>query len=288
MTTQQLNETMPDWIQLGLGCDDMTDAFRQSPVAPEHQGVNVMAFYTPSRGSRVFSEVYGLVYGMKSSALHFNRFPALCAATARRMGGAATGSHVDNFTTIDFLMAGGSGQAFANLVINTNGGAVGPEKHKPTKPQQVMLGANVGMDGILREGTVLFEPREETTHKVIEAAGAILLKRSCTPAEAVKLRGVTNWAAGNTFGRIGRLGRAQDEAVPEGRQRRAHRGAPVGPALPRRGGAGDWPAGDPHPRTHAAAYRGVLRRLVAPVDDHGGGRLEGRAAAPRLGHLQPR
>ena len=206
MTTQQLTDTVPDWIQLGLGCDDMTDAFRQSPVTPAHQGVNVVAFYAPSRGSWVFSEVYGLVYGMKSSVLHFNRFPALCTATARRMGGAATGSYVDDFTTIDFLMAGGSGQAFANLVINTNGGALGPEKHKPSRPQQVMLGVNVRMDGILSEGTVLFEPREDTTHKVVEAAGAILLKQSCTPAEAANLRGVASWAARNTFGRIGRLG----------------------------------------------------------------------------------
>ena len=154
-TTQRLVEAMPGWVQLRLGCDDMTDAFRQSPVAPEHQGVNVVAFCAPSRGHWVFSEVYGLVYGMKSSVLHFNRFPALCAATARRMGGAATGSYVDDFTTIDFLMAGGSGQAFANLVINTNSGALGPEKHKPTRPQQVMLGVNVRMDGILREGIAL-------------------------------------------------------------------------------------------------------------------------------------
>ena len=205
-STQDLIEALPEWVQLGLGCDDMTDAFRQSPVIPEHQGINVVAFYAPSKGHWVFSEVYGLVYGMKSSVLHFNRFPALCAATARRMGGAATGSYVDDFTTIDYAMAGGSGQAFANLVINTNGGALGPDKHKPSRPQQVMLGVNVRMDGILSEGTVLFEPREDTTHKVVEAAGAILLKQSCTPAEAAKLRGVASWAAGNTFGRIGRLG----------------------------------------------------------------------------------
>ena len=101
-STQDLLEALPEWVQLGLGCDDMTDAFRQSPVVPEHQGINVVAFYAPSRGHWVFSEVYGLVYGMKSSVLHFNRFPALCAATARRMGGAATGSYVDDFTTIDF------------------------------------------------------------------------------------------------------------------------------------------------------------------------------------------
>ena len=122
-----------------------------------------------------------------------------------------------------------------------------------------MLGVNVRMDGILREGTVLFEPREETTHKFIEAAGAILLKQSCTPAEAAKLRGVASWAAGNTFGRIGRLGlRAlKTKQYQKEAQRRAHGGAPHGPALPRRRDAGDRPAGDPHPWTHGAAGRGV-------------------------------
>eukprot|EP00972_Heterocapsa_arctica_P086543 12756940-Heterocapsa_arctica.AAC.1 len=69
----------------------MTDASRQSPVAPGQQGINVVAYYAPSQKSWRFSEVFGLVYGMRSSVLHFNRFPVLAAAVARRMGGAATG-----------------------------------------------------------------------------------------------------------------------------------------------------------------------------------------------------
>ena len=204
--TAEITDELPEWVQLGLGCDDMTDAFRQSPVSPQHQGVNVVAFFSPTKKAWLFSEVYGLVYGMKSSVLHFNRFPALAAATARRMGGAATGSYVDDFTTIDFLAANGTAQKFANGVIRAYGGDLGPDKHKPTRTQQVMLGVNVRMDNILCEGTVLFEPREETTHKVKEMARAILLKKTCTPAEAAKLRGVASWAAGNTFGRVGRLG----------------------------------------------------------------------------------
>ena len=291
MTTQQLIKTMLDWIQLGLGCDDMTDAFRQSPVAPDHQGVNVVAIYAPSRGSWVFSEVYGLVYGMKSSVLHFQLLPGVVRRNAEKDGGSGRRILRGRLHGHRLPHGGGSGQAFANLVINTNGGALGPEKQKPKRTQQVMLGVNVRMDGILREGTVLFEPREETTHKVIEATGAILLKKNCTPAEAAKLRGVASWAAGNTFGRIGRLGlrtlktrqyqkdanvelteellmglRFLVEVMPE-----------IGPRETRILG--------PTPRP---TYRGVLRRLVAPVDDHGGGRREGRAAAPRLGHLQPR
>ena len=204
--TTDIVSAMPEWSQCGLGCDDMTDAFRQSPVAPEHQGVNVVAFFAPSKGTWLFAEVFGLVYGMKSSVLHFNRFPALVAATARRAGGAATGTYFDDFTTVDFTMARGSGQKFTNVVLHQMGGELGPDKHKPTRPQQVMLGVNVRMDNIVKDGTILFEPREETVHKIAEMSKAILMKSSCTPAEAAKLRGVASWAAGNTFGRVGRLG----------------------------------------------------------------------------------
>jgi len=204
--TETLLDEMPEWTQCGLGCDDMTDAFRQSPVAPEHQGVNVVAFYAPSAGGWRFSEVHGLVYGMKSSVLHFNRFPSLAAALARRMGGAATGPYVDDFTTIDFMAAHGSGQDFANAGIRALGGALGPDKHKPPREQQVTLGVHVRMDTVRTDGRILFEPREETVNKVVEMANALLAKGTCTPAEAAKLRGVASWAAGNTFGRAGRLG----------------------------------------------------------------------------------
>ena len=204
--TERLLKEMPEWADCGVGCDDMTDAFRQSPVAPEHQGVNVVAFFAPSKGTWLFSEVYGLVYGMRSSVLHFNRFPTLAAAVARRMGAAATGPYVDDFTTVDLLVAHGSGQEFTNVVIGSLGGELGPDKHKPVRPQQVTLGVNVRMDPVLKEGKVLFEPRQETIHKIVEASENILRKQTCTPAEAAKLRGVAGWAAGNTFGRVGRLG----------------------------------------------------------------------------------
>ena len=69
-----------------------------------------------------------------------------------------------------------------------------------------MLGAHVRMDTVLVDGTILFEPREETIYKIVEMAKSLLTKKTCTPAEAAKLRGMASWAAGNTFGRVGRLG----------------------------------------------------------------------------------
>ena len=143
---------------------------------------------------------------MKSSVLHFNRFPSLASAVARRMEGLATGPYVDDFTTVGFMTACGSGQRFTNTVIQTMGGHLGPDRHKPTREQQVMLGAHVRMDTVLVDGAIPFEPREETIHKIVEMAKSLLAKKTCTPAEAAKLRGMASWAAGNTFGRVGRLG----------------------------------------------------------------------------------
>ena len=74
------------------------------------------------------------------------------------------------------------------------------------RSQQLMLGTHVRMDAVRVNGTILFEPREETIHKIVEMSATLLEKRSCTPAEAAKLRGMASWAAGNTFGRVARLG----------------------------------------------------------------------------------
>ena len=153
-----------------------------------------------------------------------------------------------------------------------------------------MLGVNVRMDGILSEGTVLFEPREDTTHKVVEAARS-------HPAQAeLHTRGGSQAPWGSQLGgrqhlrshRPTRPTCAQDEAVPEGAYVELTEELLMGlrflvEVMPEIGPRETRILG-PTPQ----AGRGVLRRLVAPVDDHGGGRREGRAAAPRLGHLQPR
>ena len=72
-------------------------------------------------------------------------------------------------------MARGSGQKFTNTVLSKAGGKLGPDKHKPVRQQQVMLGVNIKMDTIHDNGTVLFEPREESVHKIVEQSRALML-----------------------------------------------------------------------------------------------------------------
>ena len=140
--TEKLPEEMPSWAQCGLGCDDMMDAFRQSLVSPEQQGVNVVASLAPSESSWRFSEVHGPVYGMKSSVLHFNRLPSLASAVARSMGGSATGPYVDDFNTVDFMAP--VGLAYVSPIRSSRPwmDTLAPTNISPpgSSEQQVMLG----------------------------------------------------------------------------------------------------------------------------------------------------
>ena len=99
---------MPEWAEFGLGCEDMVDAFRQCPVAPEHHGANVTAYLSVLSKSWSFVEVFGMV--MRSSVVHFSRCPTLCSSIARRVCAALTGSYVDDFTVADVFAGGGIGQ----------------------------------------------------------------------------------------------------------------------------------------------------------------------------------
>ena len=98
------------------------------------------------------------------------------------------GSYVDDFNVVDFVMAEGSAQLFNAGVLTALGGSLGPDKNKPIRVQQIILGVHVRMEEMLTKGTIEFEPRTTTFHKVVDAAGLISDRCTCTPAEAAKLR----------------------------------------------------------------------------------------------------
>ena len=222
----------------------MTDAFRQSPVPPEQQGVNVVAFFAPFESSWRFSEVHGLVYGMKA-----HRFPSLALAVARRMGGSATGPYVDDFTTVDFIAACGPGQRFTNTVIQTMGGHLGPDKHKPTREQQVMLGAHVRMDTVLVDGMIFFEPRGDDPQdrrdgQVPSRQESVHASRGSQAPRDGELGGRQHVRQSPAPG----IASLEDQAVPEGGHVQPGRAAPDAPAVPHRG--------PPAPRTAHRARHG--------------------------------
>ena len=143
-SAKELATQMPEWAEFGLGCEDMVGAFRQCPVAPEHLGANVIAYFSVRPKSWRFVEVVGMVYGMRSSVVHFSRFPTLCSSIARRVCAALAGSYVDDFTVVDVLA--GTGQLCTQKVVECCGRTFSKEKHTSWRPQRVMLRVHVRLD----------------------------------------------------------------------------------------------------------------------------------------------
>ena len=81
---------LPEWLEFGLGCEDMVDAFRQCPVHPKHQGANVVGYYSTKARAWRFVEVFGMVYGMRSSVVHF-QVPYASSSSSTADGGIAYG-----------------------------------------------------------------------------------------------------------------------------------------------------------------------------------------------------
>ena len=226
--------------------------------------------------------------GMESSVLHFNRFPSIASAVARRMGGSATGPYVNDFTTVDFMAACRSGQSFTNTVVQTIGGHLGPDKHKPTREQQVMLGARVRMDTVLVDGMILFEPREETIHKIVEMAKSFLARKTCVHASRGS-QALRNRELGGRQhvgqSRAPGVASLEDQAIPEGGHIQPGRAAPDGPAVPDRGPPSLRTAHHAHHGPNTPADRRLLRCVLAPVGDAREGSEGRRTTAPRVDHL---
>ena len=149
-SAKELATQMPEWAEFGLGCEDMMDAFRQCPVAPEHQGANVIAYFSARSKSWMFVEVFDMVYGMRSSVVHFSRFPGIML-----------------FHGPPRLCCLGWG-----LML------------------MISLGVHVRLDAARSSGKVTFEPETEPVQKICALSTHHLQLQSMTPAEASKLRGM--------------------------------------------------------------------------------------------------
>ena len=201
--TQQEMET---WFDLGLALQDMSDAYRQVPIDPQHQRANVVCWFATGLKKWQFAVVRGMVFGVSSAVLTFNRLPALTIAMARRMFGIVAAAYYDDFVTVSSVSDQASAREALQTCLSAVGGRFGPEKEVTWATQRVALGVHVRLDQAVSQGVVTFEPKQDTLRALQENVAARRYEGKCTPAQAAKLRGHASWAATHTFNMAGRLG----------------------------------------------------------------------------------
>ena len=75
----------PRWLVPRTGSDDMWKGFRQNHPRKEDEGFCVITFIHPRTGTRVYSRLRGLPFGMGYVVNQFNRLPHLKSAVLRRL-----------------------------------------------------------------------------------------------------------------------------------------------------------------------------------------------------------
>ena len=192
------------WFDARLGTDDLPDAYRALPVLTDHQSLSIIAIWQPSVGWS-FMELYGLAYGLGSAVVAFNRFPQLGVAACRRCLYGLAAAYFDDELSIECVRDADISQRSLQFLFTALGAAPQPAKSFPAMANRHYLGTSVHLGSVASDGTLRFQPKASTSHKVFTTISKAIDCRRLEPDVAGKLRGDLNWMFSNCAGRIGKV-----------------------------------------------------------------------------------
>ena len=204
LTTHTSTGTVPDWLRLRLGTDDLPDAYRGLPVCEPHQRFSIVAIFVPDCGWR-FTVLWGLAFGLESAVVSFNRFPQLGIAIARRCVLSMGAAYFDDELALEAVADADVSQVGLRLVFQLMGAPPQPEKgFKPT-PNRHYLGTSVHTGDVNDRGVVRVQPKATTVSKVLARLDQILSSGQLSRDDAGKLRGDVTWLFTMCSGHLGKL-----------------------------------------------------------------------------------
>jgi hypothetical protein len=188
------------------GGEDLPDAYRWVPNAEEDHSVNVVGMWDSRVQMWVYQVVYGQVFGKAAAVVSFHRPQRFVQSMLRRWVLILVTMYFDDATVQDFAEAKGRGQRYIRALMRMVGLPFAEEKQVNMTHKADFLGLVHEVANCFATGKVPLYPRERLTEKLVEMADSILDNKSCTPAEASKLRGTSGFYMTGQFGKVGRGG----------------------------------------------------------------------------------
>ena len=192
------------WLDARLATDDLPDAYRGLPVCDDHQNVSIVAIWHPDMGW-CFMELYGLAYGLESAVVAFNRFPQLGIAATRRCLYGVVAAYFDDELSLECLRDTDLSQRSLQAMFKALGAAPQEGKSFPPAANRHYLGTSVHVGEIPISGSLRFQPKDVTRHKVLQKISHALSSHLLEADVAGKLRGDLNWMFSQCAGFIGKL-----------------------------------------------------------------------------------
>jgi hypothetical protein len=189
-------------LALLLGLDDIRAAYRRIPVRQPQ--FTVFAIWSFRRGRVEYYWMPGHNFGLASSVLNFNAFPAVMVCMARSLLALPCGHYFDDYMLIDLLSAGGLGQACLATLHLLVGIDLEPTKSESMSPCNKALGVYVDVSRIHYTYKVFAFSSPERVQNILamlrKARDADLLD----PGTASMIRGKLGFVLTSSFSRVAR------------------------------------------------------------------------------------
>ena len=199
------DHTLPEWFIPTACIMDLPDAYRGCPVEPHQQCYTIAATVSLQHRAWRFWVYTGLMYGLSSAVLSFNRLPTLLVAAARRLLGLCVGAYFDDLFDLSVSCNALESQDALLHVLSLAGSPPAPGKTQPPRSAFLYLGAAFDLTDVLTDHVVHCGPTAASVSKIRDAVHRAVSTRSLTPAQASKLRGQAGWAGSLLHGKCGRL-----------------------------------------------------------------------------------
>ena len=196
---------LPPWFLPTACIMDLPDAYRGCPVDPRQRGLTIAATFDPVNRRWCFWVYTGLLYGLASAVLSFNRLPTLLVAAARRLLAVACGAYFDDLFDVAVRSIASASQTALLHILSLAGAPPAPDKTQPPRANFGYLGASFDFSMVFDEGTITCGPMQASPHKLFDAVELATESRQLTPAQASKLRGQAGWTGSLLHGKCGRL-----------------------------------------------------------------------------------
>ena len=188
------------------GTEDMPDAYRYVPAHPAEEPFNIVSVWDPVAQGPRFQVVYGHVFGRAAAVINFHRLQRLLNAVGKRLLVLLLAFYYDDITVQDAAGLGLLGQRQLRAFMHALGLPLAPKKQVDLTDDADYLGLRHDVRLAATQGIVTLYPREAISSRVCELIDAALLKRTLTPADAAKLRGILGFVATGMYGQVGRGG----------------------------------------------------------------------------------
>ena len=199
------DHVLPEWFIPTACIIDLPDAYRGCPVEPHQRCYTVAATFSLRHRAWRFWIYTGLMYGLSSAVLSFNRLPTLLVAAARRLLALCAGAYFDDLFDLSVTCNALESQEALLHILSLAGSPPAPGKTQPPRSAFIYLGAVFGFTDVLTDQVVHCGPTTASVCKIRDAVHMAVSTRSLAPAQASKLRGQAGWAGSLLHGKCGRL-----------------------------------------------------------------------------------